>query len=123
MKRIYYFLCFALFFTLIGNGTSVYGQFNNNYWLFGDSAGINWTNSSNPSFFTTQLKGRGTSVSLSDSTGVLIYSGTGQKPNIIDQEELNKLSKNWNELIEEDNEKISKEKSSNYMFIIIFVTL
>ncbi|MBK7963910.1 MAG: hypothetical protein IPK10_00370 [Bacteroidetes bacterium] len=71
-----------LFFFLVGFG-EMEAQYTNNFWVFGDSVGINWTNSSNPSFFTTQLKGRGTSVSLSDSTGVLIYSGTGQKPNII----------------------------------------
>jgi hypothetical protein len=49
-------------------------QFNNNYWLFGDSVGINWTSPSNPSFFNSKVRGRGTSVSIADSSGVLIYS-------------------------------------------------
>jgi hypothetical protein len=74
MKRIYYFLCFAIFFTLIGNGTVVYGQFNNNYWVFGDSVGINWTNPSSPTLFNSKVRGRGSCVSLSDSIGIRIYS-------------------------------------------------
>ena len=56
--------------------TDLTAQFNNNYWLFGDSAGINWTTPNNPSFFNSKVRGRGTSVSLADSNGVLIYSHT-----------------------------------------------
>jgi hypothetical protein len=74
MKRIYYFLCFALFFTLIGNGTVLYAQFNNNYWAFGDSVGINWANPASPTLFNSKVRGRGSCVSLSDSIGIRIYS-------------------------------------------------
>ena len=75
MKRIYYFLCFAIFFTLIGNGTVVYGQFNNNYWVFGDSVGINWSIPSNPAVGTSAFTFRNGSASISDSNGILLYSG------------------------------------------------
>ncbi len=51
-----------------------HAQFNNDYWLFGDSVGINWANPANPIFFTSMLKGRGTAVSMSDSIGPIIYS-------------------------------------------------
>jgi hypothetical protein len=63
----------------------VQGQYNNNYWVFGDSVGINWSNPLNPILFTTMLKGRGTAVSLSDSNGIILYSGTGQQQVLIDQ--------------------------------------
>ena len=52
----------------------VQGQYNNNFWLFGDSVGINWTNPANPALFKSMIKGRGTSASLSDSSGPIIYS-------------------------------------------------
>ena len=71
--------------TSIVGGGKVCAQFNNNYWVFGDSVGINWTTPNSPIFFNSKLKGRGTSVSLADSNGVLIYSGTGQKPNFLDR--------------------------------------
>ena len=74
MKRIIRFLCFTLFFTLIGNGTSVYGQYNNNFWVFGDSVGIDWSNASNPTFFKSQTKVRGASTCIGDSNGLLFYS-------------------------------------------------
>ena len=73
-----------LFFFLFGFG-EMEAQFNNNYWVFGDSVGIDWSNTANPLFFNSKLKGRGTAVSLADSSGVLVYSGTGQKPNVIDR--------------------------------------
>jgi hypothetical protein len=48
----------------------VQGQYNNNFWLFGDSVGINWSESASPVLFTTMLKGRGSCCfSLSDSSG------------------------------------------------------
>ena len=62
-----------------------WAQFNNNYWVFGDSVGINWTNPGSPIFFNSMQKGRGTTVSLSDSNGIILYSGTGQQQVIIDQ--------------------------------------
>ncbi len=60
-------------------------QFNNNYWLFGDSAGINWSNPSSPNFFTSKVRGRGTSVSIADSSGVLIYSHSNYTTLIFNQ--------------------------------------
>jgi hypothetical protein len=67
---------FLLLFFFLSSFGKMEAQFNNNYWLFGDSAGINWTTPNNPSYFNSKVKGRGTSVSLADSNGVLIYSHT-----------------------------------------------
>ncbi|MBK7965067.1 MAG: hypothetical protein IPK10_07110 [Bacteroidetes bacterium] len=51
-------------------------QYNNNFWVFGDSCGINWTNTTLPSLFKPNCKGRGTFVSLSDSSKLLNYAFT-----------------------------------------------
>ena len=52
-----------------------WAQFNNNYWVFGDSAGIYW-NGSVPSVIYSEIQGRGTTVNLSDSNGMLLSSQT-----------------------------------------------
>ncbi len=82
LKPIYFIILVATFIITVNN--EVNAQFNNKYWVFGDSVGINWSNPTNPIFFNSKLKGRGTAVSLADSSGVLLYSGTDQKPNVID---------------------------------------
>jgi Secretion system C-terminal sorting domain len=63
----------------------VQGQFNNNFWLFGDSAGINWTNPANPVLFKSMIRGRGSCVSLSDSTGIRIYSHSNYTTSLFNQ--------------------------------------
>ena len=72
MKLNYFILSWSLFSIL--SCTELYAQFNNNYWVFGDSVGINWTNPSSPILFNSKVRGRGSCVSLSDSAGLLIYS-------------------------------------------------
>ena len=73
MKRILRILCFALFFTLIGNGTIVYGQYNNNYWVFGDSSGVEFNNGSLNNFRSSMKFLRGSS-SISNVNGLIAYS-------------------------------------------------
>ncbi len=68
------FFCALMLMTAVFGGGKVYSQFNNNFWVFGDSAGINWTNPTNPTFFKSKVRGRGSCVSLADSIGLLIYS-------------------------------------------------
>ncbi len=48
-------------------------QFNNNFWCFGDSIGIDWTNAQNPSMFKSSLKWRGGSATIGNSSGLLLY--------------------------------------------------
>ncbi|MEP7265797.1 MAG: T9SS type A sorting domain-containing protein [Bacteroidota bacterium] len=48
-------------------------QQRNAIWCFGDSVGIDWSNPQNPQFFTSAAKTRGTSVSISDSNGNLLF--------------------------------------------------
>ena len=79
---IFTLLAISLFSLITIKGEA---QYKNNFWLFGDSAGINWTNPSNPILFKSMLKGRGTSASIADSNGVILYSGTGQKNNFLDR--------------------------------------
>ncbi len=48
---------------------------NNNYWLFGDSAAINWTNPQSPQFFRSNVKSRCGTVSLyNDTFGLYLYA-------------------------------------------------
>ncbi len=46
----------------------------NNIWCFGDSAGIDF-NTSSPTTFTSSIKGRGSCLSVADSTGSLLFYG------------------------------------------------
>ena len=68
----YFILSWSLF--IMFSCSELNAQFNNNYWVFGDSVGINWTNPANPTLFSSKVRGRGTCVSLSDSSGIRIYS-------------------------------------------------
>lgn len=65
-----------LFFFLIFFSFSLNAQFTNNIWCFGDSAGVDWTDPQNPSFFTSAIKGRGSCVALADSNSLLLYGQT-----------------------------------------------
>jgi hypothetical protein len=48
-------------------------QFRNNIWCFGDSAGIDFSNANNPIAISTVMRGRGSCVSIADSTGGLLF--------------------------------------------------
>jgi hypothetical protein len=53
----------------------LYAQYpNNNFWVFGDSAGIDWTNPQSPQFFKSNVKSRcGTSVIGDSINGLNFY--------------------------------------------------
>jgi hypothetical protein len=56
--------------------TSHAQQYKGNVWCFGDSAGIDWTNPSNPTTFISMNKGRSGTSSLCDSNNTLhLYAG------------------------------------------------
>jgi len=53
--------------------TEGYCQYNNNYWVFGDSAGIDWS-SSTPTLFVSSAKYWRGSASIGNSSGLLSYA-------------------------------------------------
>ena len=54
-----------------------FSQNRNSVWCFGDSAGIDFSNLSNPVPFTSSVEGRGSCVSIADNNGnLLFYSNT-----------------------------------------------
>ncbi|CAN5379499.1 hypothetical protein BH11BAC2_BH11BAC2_18500 [soil metagenome] len=64
-----------LFFLFVGAKASA--QFSNAVWCFGDSCGINWSNISSPSIFTSSVVNKGGSVSILDTiTGALVYANS-----------------------------------------------
>ena len=70
-KHLY---CLLLFLIL---STSALSQKRNNIWCFGDSAGINFNNFTNPLPILSSVRSRGSCVSISDSTGSLnCYAAT-----------------------------------------------
>ena len=48
-------------------------QNQNSVWIFGDSAGIDFSNLSNPQPISSVMRGRGSSASIADSTGQLLF--------------------------------------------------
>ena len=77
LKLKAYLIYFVLsVLSCIGNATAQ--QYKGNHWCFGDSAGIDWISPQSPSFFTTASKGRGGTVSISDSAGNLIMYAYGR---------------------------------------------
>jgi len=70
MKTLPALLLFFIFF-----GNEVNAQFNNNHWVFGDSAYINWSNPSTPVVGSAAFNFRNGSTSIGDSTGVILYAG------------------------------------------------
>ena len=52
---------------------SAYSQKQNNIWCFGDSAGIDFNNVSNPITFSSSLDSRGSCVSIADTNGQLFF--------------------------------------------------
>jgi hypothetical protein len=67
------FLALVLFFI----ATTASAQYTDRYWAFGDSAGIDFKNLSNPVPASSVLQSRGTCASICDSAGdLLFYCGT-----------------------------------------------
>ena len=57
--------------------TTIHAQGRNTNWCFGDSAGINFSNLSNPVNFKSACKTRGESATISDSSGNLLFYAGG----------------------------------------------
>ncbi|MBK9400309.1 MAG: T9SS type A sorting domain-containing protein [Bacteroidetes bacterium] len=55
--------------------TDLKSQFNNNHWAFGDSVLISWGSSGSPTVNTSAHTFRNGSASISDSNGILLYTG------------------------------------------------
>ena len=62
-------LLIVLLFTSFG----AYTQNRNSVWIFGDSAGIDFSNQSNPQAISSSMDGRGSCTSISDTSGGLIF--------------------------------------------------
>jgi hypothetical protein len=74
-KKMKHHLIVLMSFLVLISFTKVKAQFNNNYWAFGDSAGISWLNSSSfPTNFKSSLKWRGGSATISDTNGLICYA-------------------------------------------------
>jgi len=65
-EKIYFNNPFLFFFS------TVYSQNQNNAWVFGDSCGIDFTNTQNPTPIITNMVGRGSCVSICDTNGILM---------------------------------------------------
>jgi hypothetical protein len=65
--------CLLLFLFFLYH--SAHAQKSNLVWCFGDSAGINFSNLSNPQPIFTGIDTRGSCVSIADSGGILIFDG------------------------------------------------
>jgi len=66
---------FIIFYILLNN--SAIAQLQNSFWCFGDSAGINFSDTSNLISLTSALDTRGSCASIADSNGqLLFYAGT-----------------------------------------------
>ena len=53
--------------------TSVFAQYSNNIWCFGDSAGIDFADTTNISIFKTSVVSRGSCVSIANSSNQLLF--------------------------------------------------
>ena len=62
---------FILLFLFLSSSTIAQNQ--NSLWCFGDSAGINFSDTSNLITFSSALDSRGSCVSIADSTGQLLF--------------------------------------------------
>ena len=70
MKKAFSVFLFLLFTFMYANS-----QFTDRYWCFGDSAAVDFKHLSNPIARTSVLRVRGTSTSICDSLGDLIFYG------------------------------------------------
>ena len=69
-----YLLIWNLSITICLIGASdALSQYNNNYWVFGDSAGVDWSTNP-PSLFTSQVKQWRSSASIGNNNGLVAYS-------------------------------------------------
>ena len=68
----YFRYLFLLMILLPGSATA---QYNGNYWCFGDSVMINWSNPNNPVIGASSFDFRNGSSSIADSNGILLYTG------------------------------------------------
>ena len=64
---------YRICFLLLCICNSVSAQFKNSVWVFGDSAGIDFTNTNSPVPINTGMDGRGSSACISDSVGNLLF--------------------------------------------------
>ena len=65
----------SLFVSVLLSTKITYCQYTNNYWVFGDSAFIDWTNPGNPIIGSAAFHYRNGSSCIGDSTGLLLYAG------------------------------------------------
>lgn len=68
--------------------TPSFSQSQNSKWALGDSAGIDFSNSLNPQIFKSSVVGRGSCVSISDTSGNLLFyaftrAGTGDSSTLV----------------------------------------
>ncbi|MBK9320474.1 MAG: hypothetical protein IPM91_17835 [Bacteroidetes bacterium] len=68
------FFCALLLMTAVVGGGKVFAQFTNNYWVFGDSASIDWTNPALPQIIKVPVDSRGDCSSFKDTSGIRVYS-------------------------------------------------
>ena len=68
MKGVLFFI--GLFFIQ----STVHAQFTNNYWVFGDSASIDWSNPGLPQIIKVPVDSRGDCSSFKDTSGNRVYS-------------------------------------------------
>ena len=71
MKKLIYLTVFLLMLEF--NATM--GQYNNNFWPFGDSVLISWNSLTNPVLGNASFYCRNGSCSIGDNSGLIIYSG------------------------------------------------
>jgi len=69
------FLCALLLMTAVVGGGKTFAQFNNNHWVFGDSAYIDWSNPLSPVVGSAAFYYRNGSSTIGDSSGILLYAG------------------------------------------------
>ncbi|MBK9400311.1 MAG: hypothetical protein IPN36_05440 [Bacteroidetes bacterium] len=72
MKR--YTITIFIILQLI-SAADVKSQFNNNHWVFGDSAYIDWSNPLSPVVGSAAFNYRNGSSTIGDSSGILLYAG------------------------------------------------
>lgn len=119
MRKLFSFFIFLL-------SQAIHSQNMNSCWVFGDSAGIDFSNLSNPVSFSSGMDGRGSCVSISDSAGgLLFYSFTragnwNYSAQVFNN--LNQLMQNGDSLIGEGwyHEEIIVPKPGNNNLFYIF---
>ncbi|MBL7925234.1 MAG: hypothetical protein JNL88_13620 [Bacteroidia bacterium] len=71
MKHIKFLIGLLMLFLV----RDLHGQYNGNYWAFGDSALLNFSNPNNPIAGSSSFTFRNGSASIADSNGLLLYTG------------------------------------------------